>query len=100
METVELSQRFSIALAIGVLIRLELGWQARDAAEGERAAELRTHDLAAPLGAVWGAVSNQTGIGGAVALGIAFSAFGATIVVFRYRETVITHPRFLAGKSW
>lgn len=87
METIELFQRLSVALAIGLLIGLERGWQARDDAEGERAAGFRTHALAALLGAVWGAISNQTGIGGAVALGLAFVVFAAAIALFRYRET-------------
>jgi uncharacterized membrane protein YhiD involved in acid resistance len=34
-----------ISLAIGLVIGLERGWQARAAAEGERAAGLRTHPL-------------------------------------------------------
>ena len=87
MDTVELFQRLSVALAIGPLIGLERGWQAREDREGERSAGLRTHALASLLGAVWGAISNQTGIGGAVALGIAFLVFSAAIILFRYRET-------------
>jgi uncharacterized membrane protein (DUF4010 family) len=87
MDTVELFQRLSIALAIGLLIGLERGWQAREDREGERSAGLRTHALASLLGAVWGAISNQTGIGGAVALGLAFVVFSAAITLFRYRET-------------
>ncbi|MGC1861159.1 MAG: MgtC/SapB family protein, partial [Methylocystis sp.] len=87
MDTVELFQRLSVALAIGLLIGLERGWQAREDREGERSAGLRTHALASLLGAVWGAISNQTGIGGAVALGIAFFIFSAAIILFRYRET-------------
>jgi uncharacterized membrane protein (DUF4010 family) len=86
LETVELLQRFSIALAIGLLIGLERGWQARAEAEGERAAGLRTHALSALLGAVWGAVANRFGGEGAIALGLAFVVFGAAIVLFRYRE--------------
>lgn len=87
METIELFQRLSMALAIGLLIGLERGWQAREDAEGERAAGFRTNALAALLGGVWGAISNQTGIGGAVALGLAFAVFGVAITQFRYRET-------------
>ena len=87
MDTVELFQRLSIALAIGLLIGLERGWQAREDREGERSAGLRTHALASLLGAVWGAISNQTGIGGAVTLGLAFVVFSAAITLFRYRET-------------
>jgi uncharacterized membrane protein (DUF4010 family) len=87
METVELFRRMSVALAIGLLIGLERGWQAREDEEGERAAGLRTHALAALLGAVWGAICDQTGIGGAVSLGLAFVVFAASITLFRYRET-------------
>lgn len=88
METTELFRRLTVALAIGLLIGLERGWQAREDQEGERAAGFRTHALAALLGAVWGAISNQTGIGGAVSLGLAFGAFAGAIVLFRYREIV------------
>lgn len=87
METTELFERLSVALAVGLLIGLERGWQAREDREGERSAGLRTHALASLLGGVWGAISNQTGIGGAVSLGLAFLVFSSTIVVFRYRET-------------
>ncbi|MCC3245226.1 DUF4010 domain-containing protein [Methylocystis sp. WRRC1] len=86
--TVELIQRLSIALAIGLLIGLERGWNTRDEHEGERAAGLRTHGLAALLGGVWGAIAEHFGGGGAIALAIAFALFGAVIGFFRYRETV------------
>lgn len=87
METFELFERLSVALAIGLLLGLERGWQARDDQEGERSVGLRTCALASLLGAVWGAISNQTGIGGAVSLGLAFAVFSAAIILFRYRET-------------
>jgi uncharacterized membrane protein (DUF4010 family) len=87
METLELFRRFSVALGIGLLIGLERGWQARADEEGERAAGLRTHALAALLGAVWGAIGDQTGIGGAVSLGLAFVVYSASMAWFRYRET-------------
>ena len=86
MDTLELSQRFGVGLAIGLLIGLERGWQARAEPDGERAAGLRTHTLAAVLGCVWGAIASMRGEGGAVALGLAFSAFAAGIILFRYRE--------------
>lgn len=86
METVELFQRLSVALAIGLLIGLERGWQARGEPEGERAAGLRTHALSALLGAVWGAVAHRYGGEGSIALGLAFVIFGAAIILFRFRE--------------
>ncbi len=88
METAELFQRFSLALAIGLLIGIERGWHNREEPEGERAAGLRTHTLSAVLGAVWGAIAGLTdGSGGGLALAVAFAVFGAAIVLFRYRET-------------
>ena len=87
MGTVELIERLSIALAIGLLIGLERGWRARDEAEGERAAGLRTHALAALLGGVWAAIAQPYGGAGVIALAIAFVFVGALIGVYRYRET-------------
>ena len=89
METHELIRRLSVALAIGLLIGLERGWQGRAAAEGERAAGVRTLALSGLLGGVWGALAMRTqGSGGGVALGLAFSAFALAVVVFRFREVV------------
>ena len=87
METTELFQRLTLALAIGLLIGLERGWQMRDEAEGERAAGLRTHALTALLGGVWGAISLRLDPGSGTLLGIAFAVVGGTVVLFRYRET-------------
>ena len=87
METTELFERLTVALAIGLLIGLERGWQMREDEEGERAAGLRTHALVALLGGVWGAIALRLGAGGGVALGLAFAVLGGTVVLFRYRET-------------
>lgn len=87
MSTAELIQRLAIALAIGLLIGLERGWRTRDEQEGERAAGLRTHGLAALLGGVWGAIALPFGGGGAVALAIAFALVSSAVGVYRYRET-------------
>jgi len=89
MDTFELFQRLSVALAIGLVIGLERGWSSRAEGEGERSAGLRTHALAGLLGGVWGAIAVQTrDSGGAVALGFGFIAFSAAIVVFRLREII------------
>jgi uncharacterized membrane protein (DUF4010 family) len=89
METTELFQRLAVALAIGLLIGLERGWQSREEPEGERAAGLRTHALTALAGGVWGAIALRLdgNGGGGTALGLAFAIMGGTIVLFRYRQT-------------
>jgi uncharacterized membrane protein (DUF4010 family) len=86
MDTFELIQRMAVALAIGLLIGIERGWQQRKEAEGERAVGLRTHALAGLLGGAWGAIARGTGDWGVVALGLAFMTFAGAIVVFRLRE--------------
>lgn len=86
MDTLELFQRLSVALAIGFLIGLERGWKARNEPEGGRAAGLRTHALSGLLGGVWGALAVTRDDGGLIALALAFSVFSGTIAWFRYRE--------------
>ncbi|MHA1180706.1 MAG: MgtC/SapB family protein [Alphaproteobacteria bacterium] len=86
MDTFELIQRMTIALAIGLVIGIERGWQQREEAEGERAVGLRTHALAGLLGGAWGAIARGTGDWGVVALGLAFMTFAGAIVIFRLRE--------------
>ena len=87
MDTLELFQRLALALAIGLLIGLERGWQARREPDGERAAGLRTLALLAFLGGICGALAGGLGDGSGIWLGIAFAVAGGTIVLFRYRET-------------
>jgi uncharacterized membrane protein (DUF4010 family) len=87
----ELIWRLSVALAIGLLIGLERGWKAREAAEGERAAGVRTLALAGLLGGVWGAVAAPYGGYGVIALALAFMAFVAVIALFRLREIAAEH---------
>lgn len=85
MDTVELFQRFSVALAVGLLIGLERGWQERDD-KHESAAGLRTHALIAMLGAIWGAISLKIGASGGITLGLAFAVVALIVAVYRYRE--------------
>lgn len=82
----DLMQRLGIALAIGLLIGIERGWQEREVAEGERALGLRTHAIAELLGGIWGAIVRGQGDGGFVALGLALAAFSLAAAIFRLRE--------------
>lgn len=89
MDTFELFQRLSVALAVGLLIGLERGWRERKEEEGDRTAGLRTFALSGLLGGVWAAIAKTAGDGGgAIALGLAFAVHAAIIAVFRYRENV------------
>jgi uncharacterized membrane protein (DUF4010 family) len=89
METFELFQRLSVALAVGLLIGLERGWTERKEEEGYRTAGLRTFALSGLLGGVWGAIARETGdSGGAAALGAAFVVYALIFAFFRYREIV------------
>ncbi|MGD9786020.1 MAG: MgtC/SapB family protein [Hyphomicrobiaceae bacterium] len=86
-DNIELFQRFLVAVAIGLLIGLERGWQERGDKEGGRSAGLRTLALSGLLGAVWGAIAVGRGPGGVIALGLAFAVYALALGVFRYRET-------------
>jgi uncharacterized membrane protein (DUF4010 family) len=83
MDQDQLFRRLGVALAIGLLIGLERGWQARDEAEGERTAGLRTYALAGLLGGIAGALSLSSG---PLVLATIFLAFAAAFTLFRWVE--------------
>jgi len=87
MDTFDLFQRLSVALAVGLLIGLERGWRERKEDEGYRTAGLRTFALSGLLGGVWGAIAKAIGDGGGgMALAAAFTVYAAIFAFFRYRE--------------
>lgn len=86
MDTFDLFQRLSVALAVGLLIGLERGWREREEEEGYRTAGLRTFALSGLLGGVWGAIAKAAGDSGAIALGAAFIVYATIFAFFRYRE--------------
>lgn len=51
-----------IALAIGLLIGIERGWQEREAKEGERVAGVRTYGLMGLLGGIAALIATHTGV--------------------------------------
>jgi uncharacterized membrane protein (DUF4010 family) len=83
MEQDELFRRLAVALAIGLLIGLERGWQLREEAEGERTAGLRTFTLTGLLGGICGAIST---VGSPLVLPAAFLTFGAAFTLFSWLE--------------
>ena len=60
MTELESFKLLGIALAIGLLIGLERGWQARDRDEGMRVAGLRTYGMISLLGGLTGMLAQQT----------------------------------------
>ena len=66
----------SVALAIGLLIGTERGWEERHAEEGARVAGLRTYGL---IGLAGGASALLAGHLGALVLGLALVALGALV---------------------
>jgi uncharacterized membrane protein YhiD involved in acid resistance len=50
-----------LALALGLLVGVERGWQEREAAEGSRLAGIRTFGLISLLGGLWDLLSRVQG---------------------------------------
>lgn len=80
----EAFQRLSLALAIGILVGIERGWQEREAAPGKRVAGIRTYGLSSFLGGLCGFLQPMTGPILPVAI---FAFFCITILVFSTLQT-------------
>ncbi|ABA58966.1 membrane protein [Nitrosococcus oceani ATCC 19707] len=76
-----LLEQLGLALALGLLVGLERGWQERHAEEGARIAGLRTFGLISLLGGLWALLSEQFG---AVLLGFAFLTFVLLVLVSHF----------------
>jgi uncharacterized membrane protein (DUF4010 family) len=87
----------SVALAIGLLIGAERGWEERNAEEGARVAGLRTHGL---IGLLGGAAALLTKHLGTLVLGLTFTGLAAlvttTYVINLRREHDIGVTSFVA----
>lgn len=77
MEHLELFERLGLALAIGLLMGVERGWQAREYAEGGKVAGIRTFALIGLLGGIAGWFGHTLG---PLALASAFLALAAVVV--------------------
>lgn len=77
MDEIEIFKRLGLALAIGLLLGLERGWQQRAAPSGQRVAGIRTFALMGLLGGLWSLLGMQAG---ELAMAVAFAAFAALIV--------------------
>lgn len=85
MEDLELFRRLGLALAIGVLMGIERGWQARAALDGGRLAGIRTFSLIGLLGGVCGWLGQSLGVLVAAAGFLAVAAVVVTSHIMRAR---------------
>ena len=72
-----------VALALGLLIGLERGWESRERAEGRRIAGLRTYGLIGLLGGVFALLGERLG---AAILGFGFLGLAVLLVAAYYRR--------------
>jgi len=77
MDDMELYRRLGLALAIGLMLGVERGWQLRDKAEGSRIAGIRSFTLMGLLGGLWGVIGLESS---ELVTGIAFLGFTSLIV--------------------
>lgn len=75
--------RLALALAVGLLIGVERGWNARSLGEGERAAGLRTYTLTGLLGGLAAALVPVLGGWAFAALAIPFAI---AFILYKWRE--------------
>ncbi len=83
MQEAELFSRLAVALAIGLMVGIERGWQARDAEDHGRAAGLRTFGLSGLMGGICGVLTSQLGVH---IVGIALVAFTGGFGAFSWLE--------------
>ena len=83
MDQEELFRRLAVALAIGLLIGLERGWQTRDESDHQRTAGLRTFALTGLLGGICGLVSI---VSSPFVLAAGLLAFTGALVTFSLLE--------------
>ena len=86
MDEYELFSRLGVALAIGLLVGLERGWQSRDEEDHQRAAGFRTFALSGLLGGIAGLVSVHAG---GVVIGLIFLGYTAAFVAFHWLEASV-----------
>jgi uncharacterized membrane protein (DUF4010 family) len=94
LDTYTLLERLLLALAVGLLIGVERGWQERAAKDGSRAAGVRTYALIGLLGGVCALLS---GFAGNFFLGLAFMALAGSLALFEWREAAANNSASATG---
>jgi uncharacterized membrane protein (DUF4010 family) len=90
----DLFQRLGLALGIGFLVGVEREWKHRDAAEGARAAGVRTHAIIGLMGGIAAAMLPAIGQIGFAALA---AGFATALILFKLRETEIDNDISVTG---
>jgi uncharacterized membrane protein (DUF4010 family) len=83
MDQEELFRRLAVALAIGLLIGLERGWQTREETDHQRTAGFRTFALTGLLGGICGLLATHAS---PVVLAAGLVAFAAALTAFGWLE--------------
>jgi len=95
MAEVELFQRLGLAVAIGLLIGIERGWQEREAKSGSRVAGIRTFTLIGALGGF------SALLPGSLTLAFCVLGFALPLGIFEWRHAQeagnISATNFIAG---
>jgi uncharacterized membrane protein (DUF4010 family) len=76
-----------LALALGLLVGVERGWQERAAAEGSRIAGIRTFGLIGLLGGLWQLLAREAG---EILFAIAFLAFVVLLAISHIAEARVS----------
>ncbi len=84
----DLLRRLAVALAIGLMVGLERGWQSRDEREHQRTAGFRTFALSGLLGGVAAALAQQSDM---AVLGVVFLGFAGAFTLFHWQEARAEH---------
>lgn len=87
MTDVTMLQRVGLAVAIGLLIGIERGWQEREAQDGARVAGIRTFTLIGALGAICALIA---GADRPLVLGLTFLGFAFPFGLFEYQRARAT----------
>lgn len=88
MEVIEEFQRLALALAIGILVGIERGWQNRDLEAGGRVAGIRTYALAGFLGGLAGFLNK---LAGPIIPAAMLLAYATAFAAFSFRESSARH---------
>src|SRR5512135_1835287 len=94
MDSYALLERLLLALAIGLLIGVERGWQDRAVKDGSRAAGVRTYAL---IGLLGGLSALLSAFAGNFFLGSALLAFAASLALFEWREAQVSKSASATG---